>query len=75
MQDDKEKKRLELLERKKETQRLLDEECSTIKGKGLREAGPGGKVTRAQIEEVLLNELEQQKEQEQELKLKGKFQV
>lgn len=62
--DEKEKKRLELLERKKETQRLLDEECSTIKGKGLREAGPGGKVTRAQIEEVLLNELEQQKEQE-----------
>nr|XP_040039455.1 coiled-coil domain-containing protein 124 [Gasterosteus aculeatus aculeatus]XP_040039457.1 coiled-coil domain-containing protein 124 [Gasterosteus aculeatus aculeatus] len=66
--DDKEKKRLELLERKKENQRLLDEELSTIKGRALREVGPGGKVTRAQIEEVLQNEVEQQ----QELKPKEK---
>ncbi|XP_029286436.1 coiled-coil domain-containing protein 124 [Cottoperca gobio] len=62
--DDKEKKRLELLDRKKETQRLLDEETSTIKGRALREAGPGEKVTRAQIEEVLQNELQQQNEEE-----------
>ncbi|XP_034387540.1 coiled-coil domain-containing protein 124 [Cyclopterus lumpus] len=68
--DDKEKKRLELLERKKESQRLLDEETSSIKGRSLREAGPGGKVTRAQIDEVLQNEIQQQ--QEQELKQKEK---
>ncbi|XP_010772687.1 coiled-coil domain-containing protein 124 [Notothenia coriiceps] len=60
--DDKEKKRLELLERKKENQRLLDEETSTIKGKALREASE--RVTRAEIEEVLQNELQQLKEQE-----------
>ncbi|XP_054458472.1 coiled-coil domain-containing protein 124 [Anoplopoma fimbria] len=66
--DEKEKKRLELLERKKENQRLLDEETSTIKGRAQREAGPGGKVTRAQIEDVLQNELQQQ----QELKPKEK---
>ncbi|XP_033478044.1 coiled-coil domain-containing protein 124 [Epinephelus lanceolatus] len=69
--DDKEKKRLELLERKKENQRLLDEESSGIKGKSQREAGPGGKVTRAQIEEVLQNELQQQ-QQQQQLKPKEK---
>lgn len=68
--DDKEKKRLELLERKKENQRLLDEENSSIKGKSQKESGPGGKVTRAQIEEVLQNELQQQ--QQQQLKPKEK---
>lgn len=73
MQDDKEKKRLELLERKKENQRLLDEESARIKGKSQKEAGSGGKVTRAQIEEVLENELQQQ--QQQELKPKGKVLV
>ncbi|XP_042340003.1 coiled-coil domain-containing protein 124 [Plectropomus leopardus] len=62
--DDKEKKRLELLERKKENQRLLEEENSSIKGKSQKEAGSGGKVTRAQIEEVLQNELQQQQEQQ-----------
>ncbi|XP_078114874.1 coiled-coil domain-containing protein 124 [Sander vitreus] len=66
--DEKEKKRLELLERKKENQRLLDEESSSIKGRAQREVGPGGKVTRAQIDEVLQNELKQQ----QELELKPK---
>ncbi|XP_032381014.1 coiled-coil domain-containing protein 124 [Etheostoma spectabile] len=66
--DEKEKRRLELLERKKENQRLLDEESSSIKGRAQREAGPGGKVTRAQIDEVLQNELKQQ----QELELKPK---
>lgn len=60
--DDKEKKRLELLERKKENQRLLDEETSTIKGKALREASE--RVTRAEIEEVLQNEQQQLKEQD-----------
>lgn len=68
MQDDKEKKRLELLERKKENQRLLDEESARIKGRSQKEAASGGKMTRAQIEEVLENELQQQ----QELKPKGK---
>ncbi|XP_050924170.1 coiled-coil domain-containing protein 124 [Lates calcarifer] len=66
--DDKEKKRLELLERKKENQRLLDEENARLKGKAQREAGAGGKVTRAQIEEALQNEQEQQ----QQLKPKEK---
>ncbi|XP_061593181.1 coiled-coil domain-containing protein 124 [Cololabis saira] len=60
--DDKEKKRLELLERKKENQRLLDEESARIKGKREREAAAAsaaGKVTRAQIEEMLENEQQQ----------------
>lgn len=70
MQDDKEKKRMELLERKKENQRLLDEENARIKGRAQREAGSGGKVTRAQIRDALQNEQEQQQEQEQ-LKPKG----
>lgn len=73
MQDDKEKKRLELLERKKENQRLLDEESARMRGKAQKEAGSGGKVTRAQIEEVLQNE-QLQKEQ-QEHKPKGEVQV
>ncbi|KAM6921223.1 coiled-coil domain-containing protein 124 [Xenentodon cancila] len=68
--DDKEKKRLELLERKKENQRLLDEESAKIKGKSQKEAGSGGKVTRAQIEEMLQNE--QQLEQQQQMKPKEK---
>ncbi|KAM9357694.1 coiled-coil domain-containing protein 124 [Symphorus nematophorus] len=62
--DDKEKKRLEALERKKENQRLLDEESAKIKGKSQKEAGSGGKVTRAQIDEVLQNERLQQDQQE-----------
>ncbi|XP_061831952.1 coiled-coil domain-containing protein 124 [Nerophis lumbriciformis] len=54
--DDKEKRRMEMLERKKETQRLLDEENARIKGKAQKEgASTGGKVTRAQIEEVIHN--------------------
>ncbi|XP_061739335.1 coiled-coil domain-containing protein 124 [Nerophis ophidion] len=54
--DDKEKRRMEMLERKKETQRLLDEENARIKGKAQKEGGStGGKVTRAQIEESIHN--------------------
>lgn len=68
--DDKEKKRLEVLERKKENQRLLDEETSRIKGKALKEAQAGGKMTRAQIEETL--EKEQQQAQQEQLKPKEK---
>lgn len=68
--DDKEKKRLELLERKKENQRLLDEETSRIKGKSQKEAQAGGKLTRAQIEETL--EKEQQQAQQEQLKPKEK---
>ncbi|XP_022066287.2 coiled-coil domain-containing protein 124 [Acanthochromis polyacanthus] len=60
--DDKEKKRMELLERKKENQRLLDEENSKMKGKSQKEGSSGGKVTRAQIEETLQNELQQQQQ-------------
>ncbi|XP_041647194.1 coiled-coil domain-containing protein 124 [Cheilinus undulatus] len=68
--DDKEKKRLELLERKKENQRLLDEENARIKGRSQKEAASGGKVTRAQIEETLLNESLQAKQEEQKPKEK-----
>lgn len=62
--DDKEKKRMELLERKKENQRLLDEESSKIKGKAQSGGVTSGKVTRAQIEETLQNELQQQQQQQ-----------
>lgn len=75
LQDDKEKKRLELLERKKENQRLLDEENAKLKGKVQKEevgGVSGGKVTRAQIEEVLQNERLQQEQQELEPKGKSK---
>ncbi|XP_028259780.1 coiled-coil domain-containing protein 124 [Parambassis ranga] len=61
--DDKEKRRLEALERKKENQRLLDEENARIKGKAQLEAS--GKVTRAQIKETLQNEQQQQQQQQQ----------
>ncbi|XP_043986548.1 coiled-coil domain-containing protein 124 [Gambusia affinis] len=64
--DDKEKRRLELLERKKENQRLLDEENARIKGKAQKEAAAAGKVTRAQIQEILQND------QQQELEIKPK---
>lgn len=51
------------MERKKETQRLLDEENAKLKGKSQKEAASSGKVTRAQIEEVLQKEQLQQEEQ------------
>lgn len=60
--DEKEKKRLDLLERKKENQRLLDEENARLKGRAQKEAVAGGKVTRAQIEETLKNEQQQQEQ-------------
>lgn len=69
LKGDKEKKRLELLERKKENQRLLDEESARIKGKSQKELTCGGKVTRAQIEEVL--QAEQLKQEQLEIKPKG----
>lgn len=69
LKGDKEKKRLELLERKKENQRLLDEESASMKGKSQKELGGGGKVTRAQIEEAL--QAEQLKQEQLELKPKG----
>lgn len=51
--EEKEKRRLEQLERKRETQRLLEEEDLKLKGgKAPRVAVPN-KVTRAQIEETL----------------------
>ncbi|XP_011613326.1 coiled-coil domain-containing protein 124 [Takifugu rubripes] len=61
---DKEKKRLELLERKKENQRLLDEESARIRGKSQKELACAGKVTRAQIEEALQAEQLQQEQLE-----------
>lgn len=54
--EDKEKKRLEALERKKENQRLLDEEDARTKGKAKELAA---KMTRAQIEETLRKEQEE----------------
>lgn len=69
--DDKEKKRLELLERKKENQRLLDEENAKLKGKAQKDALSGGKVTRAQIEEALQNEQQQQEQQQLNAKEKS----
>nr|XP_046157250.1 coiled-coil domain-containing protein 124-like [Oncorhynchus gorbuscha] len=71
--DDKEKKRLEALERKKENQRLLDEEAAKIKGKAKEAAAAAvvaGKVTRAQIEEML--NVEQQLQQQEQPKEKEK---
>ncbi|XP_075896703.1 coiled-coil domain-containing protein 124 [Nelusetta ayraudi] len=73
--DDKEKKRLELLERKKENQRLLDEETSKIKGKSPKEGESGGKVTRAQIDEVLQTERQQQEQMELKPKEKSHLEV
>lgn len=69
LKGDKEKKRLELLERKKETQRLLDEESARIRGKSQKELACAGKVTRAQIEEAL--QAEQLKQEQLEIKPKG----
>ncbi|XP_078010286.1 coiled-coil domain-containing protein 124 isoform X2 [Phascolarctos cinereus] len=62
-QEEKEKRRLEQLERKKELQRLLEEEDSKLKGKSPKPLTPG-KVTRAQIEETLRRD-QQQKENEE----------
>ncbi|XP_068027044.1 coiled-coil domain-containing protein 124 [Melanerpes formicivorus] len=58
--EEREKRRLEQLERKKELQRLLEEEDSKLKGKSPKQGTPG-KVTRAQIEESIKKE-QQQKE-------------
>ncbi|KAK1157005.1 coiled-coil domain-containing protein 124-like isoform X1 [Acipenser oxyrinchus oxyrinchus] len=58
--DDKEKKRLEALERKKENQRLLEEESVRLKGRqgSAVTSTTGRKVTQAQIEETLCKEQE-----------------
>lgn len=69
LKGDKEKKRLDLLERKKENQRLLDEESARIKGRSQKELMCGGKVTRAQIEEAL--QAEQLKQEQLEIRPKG----
>lgn len=75
LQDDKEKKRLELLERKKENQRLLDEENAKLKGRSQKETAPSGKVTRAQIEETLQNEQLQQEQQDLKPQSEFKFKI
>ncbi|NXY39522.1 C124A protein, partial [Pomatorhinus ruficollis] len=59
-QEEREKRRLEQLERRKELQRLLEEEDSKLKGKTPKQGNPG-KITRAQIEENVRKE-QQQKE-------------
>ncbi|XP_068098846.1 coiled-coil domain-containing protein 124 [Hyperolius riggenbachi] len=53
--EEKEKRRLEQLDRKKESQRLLEEEDAKIKARQPKPAPPA-KVTRAQIEETLQKE-------------------
>ncbi|NXH36073.1 CC124 protein, partial [Myiagra hebetior] len=53
--EEREKRRLEQLERKKELQRLLEEEDSKLRGKNPKQGNPG-KVTRAQIEESVRRE-------------------
>lgn len=58
-QEEREKRRLEQLERKKELQRLLEEEDSKLKGKAPKQAAPA-KVTRAQIEETLRKDQQQE---------------
>ncbi|XP_060089386.1 coiled-coil domain-containing protein 124 [Heteronotia binoei] len=50
--EEREKRRLEQLSRKKELQRLLEEEDATLKGKSPKPLVPN-KVTRAQIDETL----------------------
>ncbi|NWV47703.1 CC124 protein, partial [Daphoenositta chrysoptera] len=57
-QEEREKRRLEQLERKKELQRLLEEEDSKLQGKNSRQGNPG-KITRAQIEESVRREQQQ----------------
>ncbi|XP_063313393.1 coiled-coil domain-containing protein 124 [Pelobates fuscus] len=54
--EEKEKRRLEQLERKKEIQRMIEEEDATLKGKAQAKAVESSKVTRAQIEETLRKE-------------------
>uniref|UniRef100_A0ACB8F388 Uncharacterized protein n=1 Tax=Sphaerodactylus townsendi TaxID=933632 RepID=A0ACB8F388_9SAUR len=53
--EEREKRRLEQLERKKELQRLLEEEDAKMKGKSPKPLVPN-KVTRAQIDESLRKE-------------------
>ncbi|XP_007897047.1 coiled-coil domain-containing protein 124 [Callorhinchus milii] len=52
---EKEKRRVEQLERKKEIQKLLEEEDSTLKAR-VGKPAPPAKVTRAQIEETIKKE-------------------
>ncbi|XP_034281760.1 coiled-coil domain-containing protein 124 [Pantherophis guttatus] len=56
--EEREKRRLEQLERKKELQRLLEEEDARMKGKAPKPPGPT-KITRAQIDEALRKELKE----------------
>ncbi|NWV20875.1 CC124 protein, partial [Origma solitaria] len=61
--EEREKRRLEQLERKKELQRLLEEEDSKLKGKSPKQGNPG-KITRAQIEESIRKEQQQRESAE-----------
>ncbi|XP_078412347.1 coiled-coil domain-containing protein 124 isoform X2 [Cetorhinus maximus] len=64
---EKEKKRVEQLERKKETQRLLEEEGSRVKPKVSKPITPV-KITRAQIEETIKKENVEQSTEEGKVK-------
>lgn len=63
-QEEKEKRRLEQLERKKETQRLLEEEDSKLKSSKAPRVAVPSKVTRAQIEETLRRDHQHKEAQE-----------
>ncbi|KAL7993066.1 hypothetical protein Chor_017322 [Crotalus horridus] len=56
--EEREKRRLEQLERKKELQRMLEEEDAQLKGKAPKTPGPA-RVTRAQIDEALQKDLKE----------------
>ncbi|XP_078054725.1 coiled-coil domain-containing protein 124 [Mustelus asterias] len=64
---EKEKKRVEQLERKKETQRLLEEEGGSIKPNTSKPITPA-KITRAQIEETIKKENVEQNTEEVKVK-------
>uniref|UniRef100_H3B1E2 Coiled-coil domain containing 124 n=1 Tax=Latimeria chalumnae TaxID=7897 RepID=H3B1E2_LATCH len=72
--EEREKRRLDQLERKKELQRLLEEEDAKLKGKSSKAAAPS-KVTRAQIEETLKKEQQQQENQQKDEGQKSHLEV
>ncbi|XP_015280655.1 PREDICTED: coiled-coil domain-containing protein 124 [Gekko japonicus] len=65
--EEREKRRLEQLSRKKELQRLLEEEDATMKGKSPKQLVPS-KVTRAQIDESLRKDQKENGDDEEKQK-------
>uniref|UniRef100_G1PAA5 Coiled-coil domain containing 124 n=1 Tax=Myotis lucifugus TaxID=59463 RepID=G1PAA5_MYOLU len=74
-QEEKEKRRLEQLERKKEAQRLLEEEDSKLKSSKAPRVAVPSKVTRAQIEETLRRDHQHKEAQEPAEKVKSHLEV